>query len=183
MITRTEEKLFNFFKEKCKEYSDYSSLRDEEGNYIKQAVTVFRGYPEPKMLDWENREAKSKFPYIAVRAIGYKTRQTGIEVYDSKCDFEIWTATRGSDPKSDREYINNLKLCEFVQKCLMEEPTISLEYSVETDSDFSVEFFKDQTRPFYISCITFTCAGGIVENKIIENNVESDLISQFTGGK
>ncbi len=183
MITKTEESLFRFFKEKCKEYFDYSSLKDENGVLKKQAVTVFRGYPEREMLDWENREAASKFPYIAIRATGYRTKQTGIDVYENKCDFEIWTATRGEDDTSEKEYLNNLKLCEFVQKCLLEEPTIHLEYSVDTESDFAVDFFKDQTRPYYMSCITFTCEGGIVENRIIENDIEKDLINQFTGGK
>ena len=183
MITRTEERIYEFLKGKCEHYSDYSSLTDENGDRIKQTVTVYRGYPDPDDLNLEKPEKKSKFPYIAIRAVRYRDKQTGLEAYESKCEFEIWTATRGNDETSDREYINNLKLAEYIQKCLMEEPTISLEYSIETDSEFSVEFFKDQTRPFHISCISFTAAGEIVENKIIENNLEDILKNQFTGGK
>ena len=183
MITRTEEYLYKFLESKCKDYSDYSSLIDENGIRIKQNVTVYRGYPEPEMLDFEDKTKKSKFPYIALRAIGYRVKQTGIDVYESKCDFEIWTATRGMKETADREYLNNLKLCEFIQKSLLEEPTIDLEYSIDTNSEFAVEFFKDQTKPFYVSCITFTCNGGIVENKVVENNIEKCLENQFTGGK
>ena len=186
MITGTEERIYEFLKEKCKYYSDYSSLTDENGEKIKQAVTVYRGYPDPDVLNLEKPERpekKSKFPYIAIRAVRYRDVQTGIGTYDSKCEFEIWTATRGKTATSYEEYINNIKLAEYIQKCLMEEPTINLVYSIETDSEFSVEFFKDQAKPFYISCISFTASGDVVGNKIVENNLEEMLKNQFTGGR
>ncbi len=183
MITRTEEFIYEFLKEKCKDYFDYSSLEDENGKKIMQAVSVHRGYLKPQVYEAENTEEKSCFPYIAFRGTGYRVHQTGIDAYESKCDFEIWTATVGSDSRTDEDYTRNFKLTEYIQKCLMEEPTINLEFSIDTGSDFAVEFFKDQTRPFYISCISFTASGDVVKNKIVENNLEEMLKNQFTGGR
>ena len=160
MISRQEQYVFDFLEEVVEGiYSDDVSTLD---------FKVYRGYLPNSKVDFstqtKNEENDDKyFPFFLLRVLDYEHLRTGIDTYVTRCDFEVAIGMKIEDPQ---EYLDVVKVSEYLCDKLMSETTIKNKFNVDQTKPFKMQWFKDQAKPYMYCLCSFTTTGNVAESKI-----------------
>lgn len=155
MIQHTEKQIYDYLQK----------IIDEKNVNMGDKYKVYRGFlPSNSFEDRENGEKSNNyFPFVILRALSYEQRVAGFGQGDSYADFEIWIGTK---EEKEEDYINNLAMGDFIREKLLENSTVENGFSIDQSKDFRVEFYSDQSKPYYYSKINFTVFAEPIQSKV-----------------
>lgn len=158
MIRTIENFLYEFLAEKLKDKN----------------INLYRGVlPEQRHSDREEgKKISDLFPFVLLRLTEFKQIRTGIDSYDVPVDFEIWIGTKMEEEK---DYLKNLDIGDYLKKEFLKQSTVDKKFAVDQSYPFSVEFFNDESYPFFYSVCRFKVFGIPDTSEIISNDIKRFL--------
>ncbi len=155
MVSKQEIMLHDFFKNLVANEIELNGFK------------VFRGYLPNSKIDFTKgpNPEEEFFPYLILRVLNYEHIRTGIDTYDSNCDFELWVGAKIQEPE---EYMELVKKTEKIEEKLLEKTTDNKGFIVDQTKPFKMQWFKDQTMPYMYALISFSTKGNVILSKIKE---------------
>ena len=165
MISRQEEYVFNFLKEVV------NSMYEE--NITSLNFNVYRGYLPNSKVDFATQTKEEQgddkyFPFFLLRVLDYEHLRSGIDTYNTRCDFELAIGMKIEDPQ---EYLDVVRVSEFVCEKLMSNSTIKNKFNADQTKPFKMQWFKDQAKPYMYCVCSFTTTGNVAISKINTSGV------------